>query len=205
MATRATIFHGLTLLGLLFAGGLAAGTARAEAIKIGIIRQPNGAALYVAQERGYFAAQGLDAAFVNFDSAQPIAVAVASGDIDFGVTALTAGFYNLAGQGVLRIIAAQTREQPGFRDQAWLLSARAGAAGLAALKDMPGHTIGVTQVGASSHYAIGLAAEKYGFAMSSLRVVPLQSISNLASALIGGQADLAAVTMTPPPTTGRRW
>ena len=36
----------------------------------------------VALDKGFFAAQGLDAELVMFDSAQPIAVAVASGDCD---------------------------------------------------------------------------------------------------------------------------
>src|SRR5690348_10659802 len=89
----------------------AAGTgASAERLKIGLIKIGTGGPMFVAQEKGSFAAEGLAAEFVFFDSAPPIAVATVSGDVDVGLAGLTAGFYSLAGQGALRIIAAANRE-----------------------------------------------------------------------------------------------
>jgi NitT/TauT family transport system substrate-binding protein len=173
------------------------GAACAEAIKIGIIKQPNTGLIFLAQDRGYFTAEGLTAEFVYFDAGQPVAVAVASGAIDFGVTALTGGLYNLAGQGVLRIIAGQAREVPGYQDEGWFASGHAYASGLTTVKDIAGQTVALTQIGASSHYALGLAAEKYGFSLAAVRVLPLQSISNIVTALAGGRADFAPITMIP--------
>ena len=178
-------------------GTAAFGGAFAETIKIGIIKQPNVGLVFLAQDRGYFTAEGLTAELVYFDAGQPIAVAVASGDIDFGVTALTAGLYNLAGQGVLRVIAGQLREVPGYHDQGWFVSGRAYASGLTSVKDIAGQTVALTQIGASSHYALGLAAEKYGFSLKDVRVLPLQSLSNIVTALAGGRVDFAPITMTP--------
>src|SRR5262249_1960780 len=76
----------------------------AEPIKIGVVHSQGGASAFVAAAKGYFAAEGLDAKLVLFSSAVPIAVAATSGDIDFGSTALTAAFCNLAQQGTLKII-----------------------------------------------------------------------------------------------------
>jgi NitT/TauT family transport system substrate-binding protein len=173
------------------------GVASAETVRIGIIKQTNTGMVFLAQDRGYFAAEGLIADIVYFDASLPIAVATTSGDIDFGVTAFTAGFYQLAGEGTLRIIAAQVSEVPGFHDQGWFISGEAYAAGVRAVKDVPGHTVALTQVGASSHYALGLAAEKYGFDLSKVQVLPLQSLGNMVTALVGGRVDFAPMSMAP--------
>jgi NitT/TauT family transport system substrate-binding protein len=105
---------GLMLLGAL---GLTTGpTAAAEHIRIGVVRIAS--PVFIAIDRQYWAAEGLDPELVFFDSAPPIAVAVASGDLDFGVTGLSGGLYNLGA--TLRIIAASTREAPGFQLSAYL-------------------------------------------------------------------------------------
>ena len=81
--------------------GVLALPAHAESIKVGLSRLLGYPAVPIGIERGYFKAQGLDVEMVFFDSAQPISVGVASGDIDFGVSGMSAGFYNLAAQGQL--------------------------------------------------------------------------------------------------------
>ncbi len=80
------------------AGLFAQGAAAAETIKIGM-QKPVGGPLYIANDKGYYAAEGLTPDYVFFEAGEPIAVAVASGAVDFGVAGLTGGFYSLAGQG----------------------------------------------------------------------------------------------------------
>jgi NitT/TauT family transport system substrate-binding protein len=113
----------------------------AESIKIGRSKTASGGAAYIAIERGYFKAEGLDAQLIFFDSAQPIAVAVVSGDIDVGTTGLSAGFYNLAGQGALRIIGAQGHESPGFHTIGYFVTKRAYESGIKSLRDLAGRTL----------------------------------------------------------------
>ena len=167
--------------------------ARAERIKIGLSKTFTGAPVFIAQERGYFAAEGVPAELVFFDSAEPVAVAVASGALDFGVAPFTGGFYNLAGQGALKVIAGVTQEAPGFHYFAYMASNQAYAAGLTSLRAIPGHAVATTQIGSSGHYALALLIEKYGFDANKVRVVPLQTLTNIRSAVSGGQVD-AAVT-----------
>jgi NitT/TauT family transport system substrate-binding protein len=189
----------LRLLISCIAAGLAAATsAAAEPIKIGVVAVSAFAPAFVAQERGYFAAEGVPAELVVFDAAAPIAVATVSGDIDFGVTAVTAAFYNLAGQGELKIIAAASHEAPGFHLQAFLVSRQAYAGGLKTLKDLPGHSFAVTGQGGPPVYVVGgIIAPKYGFSFDTLRIVPLQTISNITSAIAGGTADFTLSSLTP--------
>jgi len=176
----------------LLAAALAAGlstAAEAEAVKIGLLHTTGNGPAYIAAAKGYFAAEGLDAQLVYFDSAQPIAVAAASGDIDLAYTGLTGGFYGLASQGELRIVAGGARETPGFLYKPFLVSNRAWDAGLRAFKDLPGHSFGVSQIGSPPHYALGLIAEKYGFDVKTVRIQPLASIPNLVAGIVGGQVD----------------
>ena len=54
----------------------------------------------------------------------------------------------------------------------------------------------MTQVGGPTHYALVLLAGKYGFDLSHVRIVPLQTAPNEMNALMGGSVDATA-----PPTS----
>ena len=166
-------------------------------IKIGVVQTLAVGPIFVADERGYFRDEGLDAQITFFDAAQPIAVAAASGDVDFGCTGMAAAFYSLAGQGVLRIIAAGNREMPGFKNAAYIASNRAYDGGFKSLKQLAGKTVAVTQFGSQLHYDLGLAAEKYHVPLKDIHIAALQTNTNVSSALAGGQADLAVFPVTP--------
>ena len=86
----------------------------ADRVSVGVLRFVSSGPLFLAVERGYFKEQGVDVDLKYFEAAQPIAVAAVSGDVDYGLTAFTGGFYNLAGQGQLKIIGAQSKEAKGF-------------------------------------------------------------------------------------------
>jgi NitT/TauT family transport system substrate-binding protein len=172
------------------------GAAAAETIKIGSVKVAAFAPLFVAQEKGYFTAEGIPAEIVFFDAAQPVAVATASGAVDFGVTAMTAGFYNLAGQGALKLIAAGNREHPGFETQAFLVSNQAFEGGLKSLKDLAGHSFAVTGPGGPPVYVVGgILAQKYGFDFKTVRLVSLNTMPNINSALAGGQVDFTLTSL----------
>jgi len=171
-----------------------AGAAQAEPLKVGVLKTTASGPIFIADAKGYFTAEGFAAELVYFESAQPIAVATASGAIDFGNAGFTGGFYGLAGDGALRIVSGGASEVKGYHNQAFLASNKAWEAGLRSLKDMPGHSFAVSQIGSPPHYAMGLAAQKYGFDLKSVRILPLQSIPATEAALTGGQADASGAT-----------
>lgn len=166
----------------------------AEHVKIGVVRSLGGAPVFVAKEKGFFAAEGLDAEIVLFDSAQPISVAATSGDVDFGITGMTAAFFTLASQGALKLIGAGTWEHPGFQSIGFIVSKQAFAAGVASFKDLGGRSVAITQLGTPLHYDLGRVVAKYGIDLKTVRVLAMQSNPNVASALTGGQADAAVQT-----------
>lgn len=178
---------------------MAMGTARAEdALKarIGVLRLSSSAPVFIAQDKGYFREAGLDIELKFFDAAQPIAVATTSGDVDFGITAFTAGLYNLAGKGVLKVIGGMSREKAGYPLIGYFASNSAYASGLKTPKDLAGKRIAMTQVGSSFHYSLGLLADKYGFKLAEVKIVPLQSLSNAAAALKGETVDAALLPIS---------
>jgi NitT/TauT family transport system substrate-binding protein len=171
--------------------------AHAESIKIGISKLLSYPAVPIAVERGYFKDQGIDAEMVYFDSAQPTAVAVASGSVDFGVAGLSAAFYTLAGQGQLRMIAASGYEEPGFYNIVLLGSLKAYDAGLKSVKDLGGHSVAVTQLGTSLQLNLGRIAQKFNIDLKTLDVKALQSNTNVVSALTGGTVDAGIIPASP--------
>jgi NitT/TauT family transport system substrate-binding protein len=164
--------------------------------KIGVLRLSSSAPVFIAQDKGYFREAGLDIELKFFDAAQPIAVATTSGDVDFGVTAFTAGLYNLAGKGTLKVIGGMSREKAGYPLIGYFAANKAYEAGLKTPKDLAGKRIAVTQVGSSFHYSLGLLADKYGFKLSDVKIVPLQSLSNAAAALKGETVDAALLPVS---------
>jgi NitT/TauT family transport system substrate-binding protein len=143
--------------------------ASAEEIKLATSRLLAYVAVPLMIDNGFLAEQGLKVDLVTFDSAQPITMAVMSGDVDFGVGGLSGAFFNLASGGRLRIIAAGGREMRGFNSFAFFVSNRAAADGLTSLRDLPHHSVGVTQLGTTLEYSLGLAAEKYQLDFSTIR------------------------------------
>jgi NitT/TauT family transport system substrate-binding protein len=171
--------------------------AHAESIKVALTKLLSYPSVPIAIERGYFKEQGLDAEMVFFESAEPMAVALASGDVDFGVSGLSAAFYTLAAQGHMRILASSAIEHPGFFNLVFLGSVKAYDAGLTTAHALPGHSFAVTQIGTSLQYTLGLLAEKDKFPLSDVSVRPLSTIPNVISALSGSQIDSAVLPATP--------
>ena len=188
---------------LCFAASLlwtAASARAAEVLRIGLLHTLSPAPLYIAMERGYFRDEGLDASFRFFEAAQPIAAAAVSGDIDVGITALTGGFFSLAGRGTLKVIGGGLHEQPGYEGTAILASRKAYDAGLTSAAQLAGHSFGITQFGSSFHYMAGRIAEREGFALKSLTLRPLQQVGNMVAAVRTGQGDatMAIASMARP-------
>ncbi len=171
---------------VLMGPALAAGQ---RTLKLGMLHTLSPAPIYIAQGRGYFAAQGLDVQFVFFDAAQPIAAAAVAGDIDLGITALTGGFFNLAEKGALRVIGGGLHEEKGAEGTALLASNKAYAAGLTSPAKLGGKTVAITQYGSSFHYILGRLAQVEGFDLKSVDLRPVQSIQNMLAAVGTNQVD----------------
>ena len=177
----------------LIAGALALaaaeGATAADKVRLGALRFTSHAAGFIAEERGYFADAGLDVEFTFFQAAQPMAVAIASGDVDFGVTAITAGLVNLAAKDAVRVIGGALHEEKGIDGSAILASNAAWEAGFTSPAKLAGRSLAITQAGSSFHYMAALIAEKEGFGIGQVTLRPLQQVGAMIAALQSGQVD----------------
>jgi NitT/TauT family transport system substrate-binding protein len=190
---RTALASGLAVLG---APAVLRAQARPKA-SVAVLRLSSSGPVFIAAERGYWRDAGIDVELKYFTAAAQVPVAVTSGDADFGVTGLTAAFFNLAGRGALKIIAAQSREEKGYQLVAYMATNAAIEKGFRSVRDFAGKRVGITTTGSTFHYSLGVLAKKYGFDLASVTLVPLQTLPNMQAAFKGGQVDaiLAPVTL----------
>jgi len=175
---------------------LAAVPADAQAppkVKLGVLKLTSSAVLFLGVEKGYFKEFGVEPELVYFQAAQPIAVALASGDVEVGATGLTAGLYNIVAGGVrIWIVADKGREWPDHNLTALLVRKDLYDGGVRTMRELKGRKIGVTQIGSTFHYNIGRYLEKEGMAPGDVELVPLQALPALNDALAAKRVDAVA-------------
>jgi NitT/TauT family transport system substrate-binding protein len=186
MASRRTFLTVAAALAALPRTGFAADKAA-----VGVLRFVSSGGFFLAVERGYFAEVGIEPDIRFFEAAQPIVVAIASGDLQFGLTAITGGSLNLAGKGAVKIIASQGAERKGVVGNTLVVSNQAFAKGIDGFDKLSGASVAITQIGSSFHYQLGQIARAKGFPLSSISIKPLQSIPNMVAAVKTGQTDAA--------------
>jgi NitT/TauT family transport system substrate-binding protein len=164
-----------------------------EKVNVGALRFSSSGPLFLAKAHRYFEDENLDLDIVFFEAAPTIATAVASGDLTFGVTALSAALFNLAASGQIKIIAGQAREEKGHPGNMILVTKaefEAGANRIELLFDKP---FGLTQIGSPSHYQLGQLARMHGVPLRSVPVQPFQALPNLVAALNGNRVSWAII------------
>jgi len=162
-----------------------------DKVAVGALRFVSSGGLYLALERGYFRDERIELDVKFFEAAQPIAVAIASGDIQFGLTGVAGGTLNLAGKGALKIIASQGAERKGVKGNTLVVSNDAWAKGITSYEKMEGASVAITQVGSTFHYQLGQIAEAKKFPIEKIAMKPLQSLPNMIAAVKTGQVDAA--------------
>ncbi|MCX7559021.1 ABC transporter substrate-binding protein [Sulfitobacter sp. F26204] len=175
------------LIGAATATGLAApALAQNKKIVVGALRFTSHAASFIAAERNYFADAGLDVELRFFQAAQPMAVAIASGDVDYAVTAISGGLISLADKGAIKVIGGALSEEPGIDGQKILASDAAFKAGLTTPAALAGKKFGISTAGSSFHYMGSKIAQAEGIEVS---FTPLQKVGAIIGALKSGQID----------------
>lgn len=161
-------------------------------VKVGALRLSSTAPIFIGMDKGFFEAEGIKVEPVWFKAAAPIAVALASGDIDVGATGLTAALYNSIAQGMkITVVADKGREWPGYKLTAIIVNPEQWKAGVRDLKDLKGKRVGITQMGSTFHYILGNLLEKKGMSLGDVKVVPLGSVASMRDTVITNQIESA--------------
>jgi NitT/TauT family transport system substrate-binding protein len=161
-------------------------------VKVGLLKLSSSAPVFIGMDKAFFEAEGIKVEPVWFKSAQPIAVALASGDIDVGATGLTAGLYNAVAQGMkIAVVADKGREWPGYKLTALIVDTEQWKTGLRDLKDLKAKRVGITQMGSTFHYILGNLLEKRGMSLNDVKVVPLGSVTSMRDTVVSHQIESA--------------
>jgi NitT/TauT family transport system substrate-binding protein len=206
-ATRGGTWRGLThvrvtggaLIAALVILAVGAGPAAGEGkkVKIGVLKLSSSAPVFLGVERGTFREFGIEPELVYFQAAQPVAVAIAAGEIDVGATGLTAGLYNIvAGGEKVWVVADKGREWPGYPLTALLVQPDGP---IRSLRDLKGRKVGITQLGSTFHYMLGNLLEQEGLSLKDVEPAPLRTLGAMAEAL---QARRVDAILIPQPFAG---
>jgi ABC-type nitrate/sulfonate/bicarbonate transport system substrate-binding protein len=165
---------------------LAQGSALAEQqpLRIGLVRKPTAAPLYVAIAAGAFAQAGLEPRLQTFASDEAVARAVASGTVDIGFASLTPKVYSTASSGGLKMIGSQVLDQAGFPLEAFV-----GPVRLTAASDLAGKRLGMGDDESGARYALHRIAERFHLDEAALHPVWLKTEAKELRALSGKKAD----------------
>ena len=155
-------------------------------ITVGALHFTSHAATFVALERGYFKQQSLDVKMKFFQAAQPMAVAVASKDVDYAVTAMSGGLISLADKGAIKIIGGSLSEDPKVSGQKIVVSNKAFESGVTDPSKLDGKTWAISQKGSSFHY-VGAQIEAQDHI--TMHFKPLQKVGAIIGAMKSGQVD----------------
>ena len=153
---------------------------------MGALRFTSHSASFIAAERAYFKDAGLDVELRFFQAAQPMAVAIASGDLDYAVTAISGGLISLADKGAIKVIGGALSEEPGIDGQKILASDAAFKSGLTSPAGLDGKKFGISTAGSSFHYMGSKVAQAEG---ADVSFTPLQKVGAIIGALKSGQID----------------
>ncbi|MGB3407616.1 MAG: ABC transporter substrate-binding protein [Jannaschia sp.] len=177
----------LALMGAATITALAApAIAQPRTIRVGALRFTSHAPTFLGIEKGYFADAGLTVEPVYFQAAQPMAVAIAAGDVDYAMTAISGGLINLAEKGAIKVFGGALSEEQGIPGQSILVSDAAFQAGATTPAGLGGKRWGMSTAGSSFHYMGSKIAQAEGIEMT---YVPLQTVGAIIGALKTGQID----------------
>jgi NitT/TauT family transport system substrate-binding protein len=94
---------------------LACVPAHAQSITVGATSSTSDAPIYIADQLGYFRAEGLDVKVVNFRSAADMVAPLGAGQIEAGAGSASAGLYNAVARGIrIKIVADKASSPPGY-------------------------------------------------------------------------------------------
>jgi NitT/TauT family transport system substrate-binding protein len=128
------------------------------------------APLYVAEAKGYLTAEHLDVAGSTYRGAQDAVAALATGQMDVGLGAINAGFFNAANQGLDLRIVATLGIQPLPVTATPLLARKDlwDSGEIRSGKDLKGRKVAVNTPGASPEYFLSLILAKYGMTLKDV-------------------------------------
>src|SRR5215470_12753712 len=129
------------------------------ALKVGAIGAVSDAGIFIAQEKGFFSAEGLDVEIVSFKAAPQILPAIATGEVQASGSAVTPALFNAFARGIgMKLVADKGQVAKGFGFAAIVIRNDLSDT-IKDFKDLKGRKLAVLGKGVSSTAQLGKALE----------------------------------------------
>jgi NitT/TauT family transport system substrate-binding protein len=186
----------LSRIGMMLAAFSIASTAVAqEKIKVGTTASTADAGVFIAFEKGYFREQNLDVAVVPFTSGVTMFSAIATGQVDVGRSAQSAGLFNSFARGIeVKLVADGSRLSKGGGYLAIALR-KDLAATVRGAADFKGRTVAIAGPGGTSEIVLDRYMRSGGLTLNDVKRVSIPVPDQLA-AMSNGNID-AAIALEP--------
>ncbi len=147
----------------------------ADKVTIGIVNAVSDGTLFIAQEKGYFKAEGIEAEFVAFDTGAKMVAPMGAGQLDVGGGAASAGLYNAVDRGIrIKIVADKATNVKGAPFQSFMVRKELVDKGqVKTLADLKGRKIAITGAGGSDASVLNEAMKSVGLKYSDVEKVYL--------------------------------
>ncbi len=177
MAATMLLGVGLSACG---AGGDTAGGGGDDTVDVGYVQLSIFSPLFVAQEKGYFADEGLKVNLENVKSGQDAIPLASSGKLDTALVGFSAGMFSAINTGLDVEVVGSMGVQPEDRERppsALLVRQELIDSGeYSSLADLEGRTIGVLGgEGATGAFYVGMALQEAGLSLDDVNFTQLSN------------------------------
>ena len=164
-------------------------------VRVGTAQSASDAAIYIADQKGYFEEQGIQLELIPFRSAAETVPSLGSGDLDVGGGSPSAGMYNAVARGLdLKNVADKGSHPPGNGYTAILVRNDLVDSGVFnGYEDLEGLTLGTVAEGTSAEINLVDALRQGGLTLNDAQVEYL-SFPDHVSALENGSIDASSTT-----------
>lgn len=171
------------------AGSGETATANGTRIRLGYIPVMIYAPLFVAQERGYFAAEGLNVELTPLQGGSDSVVQLAAGNFDVAVGGAGAGIFNAAARGVkFTIVAPMHSERPPLTSPLVISAKRKDE--IKSVGDLKGKKVAINATGAATEYWLAQALKQGNLTFDDIQLTAL-AFRDVPAALENGSLDAA--------------
>jgi NitT/TauT family transport system substrate-binding protein len=166
-----------------------------QPVRLGIVATASEVGIHLANERGYFAEQGLAPDFIRFDSATFAVAPLGSGELDAAAGAVSAALFNVVNRGVeVRLVAPLSRYERGY-SQSWLNVRRdlVDSGAIRDYADLRGRTLAILATGSTIEMLAERMLQRVGMGLGDVNTVQLGAGDQIA-AFANGAIDAGLIT-----------
>jgi NitT/TauT family transport system substrate-binding protein len=139
--------------------------------------------VYIALERGYFRAEGVDVDLVPFTTAGDMIAPLASGQLLVGTGGVSVGLFNAVARGVpIRVVADKSHVPPDFTGTGWVVRQELlGDGSVKAPRDIKGLTIGIGSRGSVIDTELDVLLQKGGLTREEVTLKDVAHVDQVAA------------------------